>query len=88
MFDQEKGEHGQNGGLGARKNCTLFVFDNTANGLSNSHVLNPVQTGETSIVVRFGQTHEEDLTVLIYGEFENLQQINSNKSVIYDVYRQ
>ena len=45
---------------GRENNCTLFVFDNTANGLSSTHgphVLNPdrrVQTGETSIVIRFG----------------------------------
>lgn len=73
---------------GRGKNCTLFVFDNTANGLSSSHVLNPVQTGETSIVIRFGQNPGVNLTVLIYGEFENLLEINSNKTVIYDVYRQ
>ena len=73
---------------GRGKNCTLFVFDNTASGLSSSHVLNPVQTGETSIVIRFGQNPGVNLTVLIYGEFENLLEINSNKTVIYDVYRQ
>ena len=39
---------------GRGKNCSLFVFDNTGNGLSSSHVLNPVQKGETSIVIRFG----------------------------------
>jgi len=73
---------------GREKNCTLFVFDNTANGLSSSHVLNPVQKGETSIVIRFGENPGVNLTVLIYGEFENLLEINSNKTVIYDVYRQ
>ena len=73
---------------GRGKNCTLFVFDNTASGLSSSHVLNPVQTGETSIVIRFGQNPGVNLTVLIYGEFENLLEINSNRTVIYDVYRQ
>ena len=79
---------------GREKNCTLFVFDNTANGLSSTHgphVLNPdrrVLAGETSIVIRFGQNPGVNLAVLIYGEFENLLELNSNKTVIYDVYRQ
>ena len=73
---------------GREKNCTLFVFDNTANGLSTSHVLNPVQTVETSIVIRFGLNPGVNLTVLIYGEFGNLLEINSNKTIIYNVLRQ
>ena len=66
----------------------MFVFDNTANGLPRSDVLDPVRTGETSIVIRFGQNPGVNLTVLIYGEFENLLEINSSKTVIYDMYRQ
>ena len=70
---------------GQEKNCTLFVFDNTASALSSSHGLNPVQTGETSIVIRFGQNPGMNMTVLIYGGFENLLEINSNKMVIYNM---
>ena len=55
---------------GRNKGCTMFVFDNTANGLPRSDVLDPVRTGETSIVIRFGQNPGVNLTVLIYGEFE------------------
>lgn len=73
---------------GRGKNCTMFVFDNTANGCLSSAVLNPVQSGEVSIVIRFGANPGVNLTVLVYGEFENLLEINSNKTVIYDVYRQ
>ena len=73
---------------GYGKNCTLFVFDNTANGALSSAVLNPVQSGEVSIVIRFGADPGVNLTVLVYGEFENLLEINSNKVVTYDVYRQ
>ena len=46
---------------GRGKNCTLFVFDNTASGLSSSHVLNPVQTGETSIVHPFWSKSRREL---------------------------
>jgi hypothetical protein len=73
---------------GTDKRCTMFVFDNTANGALSSAVLNPVQSGEVTIAIRFGANPGVNLTVLIYGEFENLLEINSNKTVIYDVYRQ
>ena len=69
---------------GRGKNCTMFVFDNTANGCLSSAILNPVQSGEVSIVIRF----RANPGVLVYGEFENLLEINSNKTVIYDVYCQ
>ena len=79
---------------GVERKIVLFVFDNTANGLSSTHglhVLSPdrrVLAGEISIVIRFGQNPGVNLTVLIYGEFENLLEINRNKMVIYDMYRQ
>ena len=66
---------------GTDKICTMIVFDNTANGVT-------VQSGEVSIVILFGADPGVNLTVLIYGKFENLLEINSNKTVIYDVYRQ
>ena len=72
---------------GRGKNCTMFVFDNTANGCLSSAVVNPVQSGEVSIVIRFGANPGVNLIVLVYGEFENLLKINSNKTVIFDVYR-
>ena len=39
---------------GAGKNCTLFIFDNAANGCLNSPVLNPKQSGELRLVFNFG----------------------------------
>jgi hypothetical protein len=72
---------------GRNKRCTMFVFDNTANGCLSSPVLNPVQRGEVSIVIKFGANPGANLTVLVYGEFENLLEVNANRTVVYDVYR-
>ena len=72
---------------GQDKRCTLFVFDNTANGCLESLVLNPKQTGELRLVIDFGANLGENLTILLYGEFENMLEINDNKIVTYDVYQ-
>ena len=65
---------------GQDKRCTLFVFDNTANGCLDSPVLNPRQTGEVRLIIHFGANPGVNLTVSVYGEFENLLEIN-NKDV-------
>ena len=71
---------------GHAKRCNLYVFDNTANGCLDSPVLNPKQSGELRLVIDFGDNPGENLTILVYGEFENLMEIN-DKVVTYDVYQ-
>ena len=58
----------------------MFVFDNTANGCLDSPLLNPKQTGELHLVIDFGANPGTNLTILLYGEFENLLEINRNWS--------
>jgi len=53
----------------------------------DSAVLNPKQSGELRLVIDFGANPGQNLTILVYGEFENLMEINDNKVVTYDVYR-
>ena len=72
---------------GRDKGCTLFVFNNAPSEALSSSVLNPPQTGEVKIVIRFGANPGVNLTVLVYGEFENLLEIDGNRTVLYDVYR-
>jgi len=50
-------------------------------------VLNPKQSGELPLVSDFGRNPGQNLTILVYGEFENLMEINDNKVVNYDVYQ-
>jgi len=72
---------------GHGKNCTLFVFDNAANGCLDSAVLNPKQSGELRLVLNFGANPAVNITVIVYGEFENLLEIDRNKAVLYDIYQ-
>lgn len=67
-------------------NKTLFVFDNTANGCLDSPVFNLRLSGEVHLVMQFTGNHPAEITVIMYGEFENTLEINGDKSVIYDIY--
>jgi len=69
---------------GHGKRCNMFVFDN---GCLDSPVLNPKQSGELHLVIDFGANPGSNLTILLYGEFENLLEINENRVVTYDVYQ-
>ncbi len=72
---------------GQGKNCTLFMFDNAANGCLDSPVLNPKQAGELQLVLNFGEAPGVNITIIVYGEFENLLEIDKNKAVLYDIYQ-
>ena len=72
---------------GRGKGCTLFVFNNAPSESLSSSVLNPPQTGEVKIVIRFGANPGVNLTVLVYGEFKNLLEIDGNRIVLCDYYR-
>ena len=71
---------------GQGKNCTLFVFENAANGDLDSAVLNPKLSGELRITLNCGANPGENLTAIVYAEFENILEIDRNKAVLYGVY--
>ena len=71
---------------GRGHNKTLWVFDNTANGCLDSPVFNPKLSGEVRLQMTFGGNFPAEVTVIVYGEFENAIEINEDKSVIYDIY--
>ena len=73
---------------GHGKNCNLYVFENAANGQLDSAVLNPKLVGELKLVLNFGANPRRNLTVIVYGEFENLLEVDGNKAVMYNVYEQ
>ena len=72
---------------GQGHHCTLFVYENAANGCLNSPILNPQLSGEIRLKLQFGADQGANLTALVYAEFENKLEIDSNKSVLYDVYK-
>ena len=49
--------------------------------------MNPKQSDELRLVIDFGANPGSNLTILLYGEFENLLEINENRVVTYDVYQ-
>ena len=72
---------------GQAKGCTLFMFDNVANGRADARTLNPKQSGDLQLVLEFGAAPNTNITVLVYAEFENLLEIDSNGAVLYNIYQ-
>jgi len=72
---------------GEDKNCTLFMFDNVANGCADSQRLNPKQPGDLQLALEFGAAPNTNITVFVYGQFENLLEIDSNGAVVYNIYQ-
>ena len=68
---------------GHSHNCTLFA----ANGCLNSPMLNPKLAGELRLVLDFGANQGANITAIVYAEFENLMEVNSNKTIQYDIYQ-
>jgi len=58
---------------GHNKNCTLFVFENAANGCLNTPVLNPKLSGEVRLVLDFGDDQGANVMAIVYGEFDGNQ---------------
>ena len=84
---KKKGNMVELGDWGQAKNCTLYMFDNVANGCADSQNLNPKQTGDLQLVLEFGAAPGVNITVLVYGEFENLLEIDRNGAVLYNIYQ-
>ena len=84
---KKKGNMVELGDWDHRKNCTLYMFDNVANGCADSQNLNPKQTGDLQLVLEFGAAPNVNITVLVYGEFENLLEIDKNGAVLYNIYQ-
>ena len=72
---------------GEDKGCTLFMIDNVANGCADSRNLNPKQSGDLQLKLDFRAAPASNITILVYGEFENLLEIDPNGSVLYDIYQ-
>ena len=72
---------------GQNKNCTLFMFDNVANGCADSNMLSPKQSGDLQLVIEFRAAPGVTISTIIYGEFENLLEIDPNGAVLFDIYQ-
>ena len=54
---------------GHAHHCTLFVYENAANGCLNTPVLNPKLSGELRLVLDFGADQGTNVTAIIDVEF-------------------
>ena len=87
VWCKKQGNMVERGDWGHGRNCTSFMFDDVANGCADSQRHNPNQTGDLQLSLEFGAAPNTNITVLVYGEFENLLEIDSNGAVLYDVYQ-
>ena len=71
---------------GHGKRANLLAFDTTANKTVDSPVLNPEQKGDVRLILNFGANPGANLTVLVYGEFENVIEVAPNGVVTYDIH--
>ena len=71
---------------GHGKKACLLAFDLTANKSVDTPVLSPEQAGDVVLKIHFGDDAPYDLTVLVYGEFENVIEISGIGAVTYDIH--
>ena len=73
---------------GQDKNCTLFAFNNVPNGDADApgH-RNPRQAGNVRLEIDFRAIRNKNLTVVVWGEFENVFQIDDKGGILYNVRR-
>ncbi|XP_068757607.1 uncharacterized protein F54H12.2-like [Montipora capricornis] len=73
------------GDWGHTKNCTLYLFNNVAGGDADSPLRNPQQQGDVTLEINFGANPGQNLTVVVWGEFESVMDISGTGVVNYDV---
>ena len=72
---------------GDDQHTTLYMWDNVASGCADSVQLNPKQEGRVKIAITKTAVNSL-ITVIVYGEFENMMQIKPTGSTQYDIYSQ
>ena len=87
VWSKKKSSMLQKDDWGQGRGCTLFMFDNVASGRADARTLNPKQSGDLQLVLEFGAAPGVNITVLVYAEFENLLEIDSNGAVLYNIYQ-
>ena len=65
------------------KGYTSFVSDLTADLFARDY-LQPIKNGNVSLDVQFGTALNLAINILVLGEFQNLNKIDSNRKVLCD----
>ena len=69
---------------GQGKNCTLFMWNNVPSGDADGPKLNPKQTGNVRLEIKFRAALNANITILVWGEFESVIYIDHLGAVTYD----
>ena len=63
---------------------SIYAFDLTADMCGSSPHFNVVQKGSLTVDIKFSAAPGSAVSLVCYGEFENLIQIDSERNVVYD----
>ena len=63
---------------------TLFAFDLTPDLSANDSHLNLVEEGNLGVEIQFAQPLEHTVNVLVYGEMDNIIEIDRERNVMFD----
>ena len=72
------------GDWGHNKNCTLYMWNNVPSGNADGPKLNPKQTGNVRLEIKFRAALNANITILVWGEFESVIYIDHLGAVTYD----
>ena len=71
---------------GQGNNCTLFLFNNVPSGKDDdSQYRNPRQSGNVRLVIDFRAAVNHNITVLVWSEYENVNEINHLGGIKYNI---
>ena len=71
---------------GQGNNCTLFLFNNVPSGKADdSQYRNPHQSGNVRLVIDFRAAVNQNITVLVWSEYENVYEINHLGGIKYNI---
>ena len=63
-------------------NC-LYAYDRSADMCSSDH-FNLVRIGNTRLELDFSKVVPDNITVVVYLEYENIIEINKNRQILFD----
>ena len=67
------------------KGYTLYVFDLTPDMCNTSGYFNAIQRGSLSVDITFAEASKVPISMVCYGDFENIITINSERNVMYNI---
>ena len=69
------------------KNCTLHVFNNVQRDADDPRYRNPRETGNVRYEIDFRTAVNNNVTVVIWSEYQNLCEIDQFGGILYSLNR-